>query len=1281
MKRFICLLLLSLLVILAITACTVPGDDENTSGFTDRETVEKTEESSDTQQITEQDSETATEEANGSSEETTVNSTETDETSETGDAEENTTEEKENTTTEAPLPSIDELNNNAYGEAYYIAEIFGLYSRPNGWNVDDRFDIYNTTGQHTLSISDSSDSEFKSFFRDFDEESEGILRLGTIVSASSSNGGLYIAFEDSDENKIVKLVEKNSYWALIGKTEIISDISIPDHSTSTLTYAISLEIDLDRNIASVIINNKYVGQVEISSDAALTRLIYGCERKGCGSITMEHTELNKNYPLSDNFLYTSTSVNEIPVLWDVEGNFRIQTIASEQNRDVYSVKAENVKGTASTAARNFDKIYGKISFETFILLPEKVNGASVALTSSGHEVLKFETVDGKLVMGNVVLHDYVANVWQCLHIDADTDTGIAKIYVNGKERATVEFSADSFDGVKVEFAPDRDAVMWFDDVVLYNLYDYADYPSYPQVAESADYNVGVNVCWLWRDQNSAEGWEATSAFSELDTYLGFYDEGLRETADWELKYMAEHGIDFIHACWYCPNGNQTAPIKKMRVSYSALHEGYMHAKYSDLVDFCIMWENSMQDVTSFEQFKEYLWKYWKEYYLSDPRYARLDNKAVITVWSFDKMASAFGGAQNVNAVIEFMDQELKDMGYDGLILLFATQGSQTQDVYKHFDSFGFDGSYAYHYGTQGYSAEHQINCNRTNYENSLGISHHIPTISIGFNDVARNDSRDPVISAEDHLKVCEDAKEILSLYNTGTWRDNTVMISTWNEFSEGTYIFPCEQNGFSYLENIRKAFTNDTSDHSKIDVKPTQSQVDRVSHMYPDNHSPIRWLQFEESDEQKRLNDVDGYISIQKHDLTTERDAKRWSISHGISSLTYSSGALVGVSSHNDYGIQTKLSPRINASDAPVLHIRMQSSTKEMMEIFFATVTEPNFDGSRRVQVSIKETDKMVDYYILLSSNRGWKGQISRIRIDPGTTVNSTFIIEVFELMNFPAADTDSLEIKINHNDYDAIFAPVPTSDGDWEVVGETRKGFFSMMMLYHEWDRFSGKLTVMTKDEKIIEFTVGSDKITVNGKEQALGYTFALRDGLPVFRINSLCELLGYKYTLDGNKIMIQSCTDYEYEMLGSRIEGSWDFNYKGFTDGWSSQGGTIEIDGGGTLILTPINNDSAIVRSVILDSTNYDLLVVGVKYFVGLEEFTSAFYFLTSSDNVWNEAKSVKAAYDIPSNVVEGDTVYAIFDLTSCENWNETITAIRIDAIWSSQIHEFDSVQFTNK
>ena len=198
----------------------------------------------------------------------------------------------------------------------------------------------------------------------------------------------------------------------------------------------------------------------------------------------------------------------------------------------------------------------------------------MSITTDGEKIITFETRDGKIYVGDVMVNDYIANVWQTLHIEADTNSGKAKIYVNGKHKTTVDFSVDHFDGVSVDFAPDKDAVMWFDDVEAFEVIQHSDYPSTPQVAESTDYNIGMNVCWLWRDQQSGEGWDATSPFSEFDPYLGFYDEGLRETADWELKWMAEHGIDFIHACWYCPSGDVKAPIKEMRHSYAALHDGY-----------------------------------------------------------------------------------------------------------------------------------------------------------------------------------------------------------------------------------------------------------------------------------------------------------------------------------------------------------------------------------------------------------------------------------------------------------------------------------------------------------------------------------------------------------------------------------------------------------------------------------------------------------------------------------------------------------------------------------
>ena len=1016
---------------------------------------------------------------------------------------------------------VDEPN----GDAYYIIEAAAQNGRnglANGWNYDNRFDLTNTTGKDSNVVYDKTDAAFYRLIRDFDRENDGVLKLEMIIEAESRNGGVYIALGEENDEKRIQITVQDGKWVAIGVDKLVTDISVPEGG-QTKKYGIEMIVDMNENTAKVTINNVYCGEIKIP-DKPVSRLILGTNKVGTGTIGFSYVRLMKNYPIVDRFILGDVADYEgqAPANWEVEGDFVLDRISSMRLYDMYSVVAESKGGSHSTAYKSFDAASGKLAFETMILLPEKTDGASVSLMSGERAVITFETCDGKIYVGDNMVNDYIANVWQTLHIEADTATGKADIYVNGKNKATVDFSAEAFDGVKIRFAPKADAVMWFDDVEIYPVFEYADYPEEPRVAASDDYNIGMNVCWLWRDQQSGEGWDATSPFSEFDPYLGFYDEGLRETADWELKWMAEHGIDFLHACWYCPSGDIKAPIKEMRHSYAALHDGYMMAEYSDYVDFCIMWENNGQDCTSFEQFREYIWNYWKEYYFSDPRYARLDNKAVLTVWNSSNFVKAFGGETGARKAVKFMESELKDMGYDGIIILVSTTGAAGKANYENWAKAGFDASYGYHWNANGKSAEHQISCNSTNLANSAGIMHHIPTVSIGFNDVGRNETRDPIITVSDHLKVCKNIKSTLAKMNTGTWKDNTLFISTWNEYSEGTYIFPTESTGFEYLENIRQIFTNDESDHSALDVRPTEAQIERVTHLYPDNHSPIRWYQFE------------------KPDVAAE------------------------------YGV------RVNGS-------------------------------------------KLV-----------------------------------------------------------FTFAPQPTADGDFIVSGEAKgKGFYSALRLYHEWDRFTGDgvLTLYTYNEDKLVFTVGSDKVIVNGKEQSLGYTFVLRDGLPQFHIKKLCDLIGYKYTVDGKDVVIQAATDEEFALLENKVDNQWEFDIESELQGWRIQGGTAVADGE-HLVVTPSNADVAIIHDVNFSSNTYNVVRVGIEYSEFMKSQGAHLFFTTKTSTAYSADKMVSAKYDLTGKK-EGDIVELVFELGKNILFSGIITGIRVDPLTGFDSFKVDYVR----
>jgi hypothetical protein len=141
----------------------------------------------------------------------------------------------------------------------------------------------------------------------------------------------------------------------------------------------------------------------------------------------------------------------------------------------------------------------------------------------------------------------------------------------------------------------------------------------------------------------------------------------------------------------------TAPVKGTQIPQIALNDGYMKAKYSDQVKFCIMWENGNGSVQNEEQFRNYIWPYFKEYYLSDPRYYSINNHAVITIWNRDNFTESFGGYDKARAVIDFMKEDVKSLGYDGLLVWFSGDSSVKQIV----EELGGDGVYAYNYGRTG----------------------------------------------------------------------------------------------------------------------------------------------------------------------------------------------------------------------------------------------------------------------------------------------------------------------------------------------------------------------------------------------------------------------------------------------------------------------------------------------------------------------------------------------------------------------------------------------------
>lgn len=132
-----------------------------------------------------------------------------------------------------------------------------------------------------------------------------------------------------------------------------------------------------------------------------------------------------------------------------------------------------------------------------------------------------------------------------------------------------------------------------------------------------------------------------SPYDDPIPVLGYYDEGNPETADWEIKYIVEHGIDFQAFCIYANSTNGP-----QRYSATHLYDGFMNAKYSDMTKFCVIWETAnASSPDSFDSWKNYYVPYFIENYFKDPRHITIDNKLVMCVFGAGKIPERMNGTK------------------------------------------------------------------------------------------------------------------------------------------------------------------------------------------------------------------------------------------------------------------------------------------------------------------------------------------------------------------------------------------------------------------------------------------------------------------------------------------------------------------------------------------------------------------------------------------------------------------------------------------------------------
>ena len=967
-----------------------------------------------------------------------------------------------------------------------------------GWNWENRFaKKVDTTGTMFLPLSNKESYGDVNLNRDFEKQYDGVVTLVCDINVSAAADGIRVYLASSKFENVFEIYSKGGFFYCKADKDYKTDIAAVDG-----VRVFKAELDLDNKKVVCAIDGILAGTFDLPDFCDLSK-VYISTTAGCENLEIMplHLYIHKNYAVDEIF---PTTV--YPYDWE-----KSEAYPEPSRGDRYRTCA--LRFDKNTVARkNFKELSGKVVLEHFFYMPDS---RDVCTVNFG-DALTVKITEEKITCKELD-HTFKHNIWQCIHVEADCDKKEAAIFVNGKKRAVVKTDKDSFDYISFGFEKkSEEGYLLIDDVRVYNIFDYEDYCPEPKPVKSKDYNVIMSVCSLWHE-GTHYGWDAVSSYDECTPLMGYYDEGIPESADWETKMMVEHGIDALQYCWYANfGGDVTAPIKRPGLDWQQ-HYGYFYGKYSHMLKFCFMWENAGFSRTkmTLEEFRTHLWDYWVEWYFRDSRYMTIDNKAFFHVYRIDFFLSTFGSVEKCKEVLDFMREDIKKYGYDGMIIV-ANGSNLDRDAsrVKTINDMGFDGICNYAWGKPSYNPDFLKRSNKGILDNIDEVQSDmflVPTVATGRNIMGWFDTRSPLANKEQHVEVVEYYKDIIA--NQRNKNHGLIYMSTWNEYGEGHWLAPNGFNGFDYNDVWRDFLTDAPKEHE--DVTPTESQMARICHLYNDTRTPIRsWLQC--TPDVSKLETETVY----KMDMNLEN----WS-HHEVKNVEQlKDGAIGFVSDGVDAKLVYKADINVAVRDFEYLHIRMSSSAFENLMVYYTTsdMEAHEFVGENVVSAIIYTVGEYVDYYIPAQEfHNSTEIVLRNIRIDPSNVPDVKSEIVAVELIK-KKADKDAFEVVVDGEQLPVPFYCKSRQDGEYYVAANPRHGVFSATNIYHLWNRFEGTLYIKTSTGVEFNFKIDSDICYVDGKEEKLKKPFYTFDHVPVLPLIFVLDKAGIKYELKDGLVEI---------------------------------------------------------------------------------------------------------------------------------------------------------------
>jgi hypothetical protein len=310
---------------------------------------------------------------------------------------------------------------------------------------------------------------------------------------------------------------------------------------------------------------------------------------------------------------------------------------------------------------------------------------------------------------------------------------------------------------------------------------------------------------------------------------GYTNEADPYVMEMQINAAADHGVNVFIYDWYWYDDR---PFLE-----NCLNDGYLKAKNNDRVQFYLMWANhtatTLWDIRNSssntpiwdgavnERQFDYICDRLINNYFKHPSYYKINGEPVFMIYEIENLVRGLGGiAEARRKLDEFTDKCVK-AGLGGLHLQMTQWGERilnihgtghmsTADVIKN---VGFK-------SLSNYQFVHFINIDRDYNEimedvlvqwdrfDKLYDVPYFPHISVGWDNnprykefrpgIVKNNTPENIEKAMRHAKNYIDTHPNLPV--------PLVVVNSWNEWTETSYLLPDDLYGYGYLEAIKKVF-------------------------------------------------------------------------------------------------------------------------------------------------------------------------------------------------------------------------------------------------------------------------------------------------------------------------------------------------------------------------------------------------------------------------------------------------------------------------------------------